>query len=390
MIDNNIVIDSVVIPEYLQGSLKHTSKSKIKAANPSKYSLTFSRGEWVCHYTSESDSYAYGHAWFAAINKSYSPPDSWCLIKELQQGQLYFVWVKNDVVEVAKKCTPNSIDALAMQRADKIYFCGLDSEFITSIVNGADLQVIPDICDDDLKGYALKSSKKVNWRIIAAVVFTLFIILSFSYSQLASPENRVIQRTVVDPYADYKKVIEESLSASVTIDNAVNLAAYAALVPDGWSFSGVILQGSTVNLNIDRLPHGLRLTMVKWLESHKPIKSLGLINNDTAVINVPIQRGLNGWESKIQPVDDLSNKIKDLAVVQGWVVKSHTQTEKGNFKIQELALLNDNLTLYELRSISRLLASYPVSIKNLNLKSKAALGVVSAYLIIEFAGENNE
>ena len=72
--------------------------------------------------------------------------------------------------------------------------------------------------------------------------------------------------------------------------------------------------------------------------------------------------------------------------MQGWILDSDSVVSQRGMILQTLTLTKAGATLSELRSLSRLLAPLPVSIKTLNLQFNAKKSVVNTVLSIEFIG----
>jgi len=375
------------MPSFIQGSAKFTSKSKIRKNNNDSYSLTFVERGWVCHYTSAAPSFAYGHAWLKAINKRYtSTPTSWCLLHELEPGQLYFIWVKDGVVEEAQKCTANAINGMAIQRVETVYLIGTDISALAALAGATKTQEITALTSEELKGFALKQTKAVDVRVLALlVIITIFL---SAFVLLNQDTEAVKQVSVIDPLQAYSAEVNQSLSASVAIDNAVNLTAYGALAPNGWQFKGVFLQSDALILNIDRKANGLRHIITEWINTHPALEKLSVISTDAVVINTPLSRGLSNWERRTIPIDALTNNIIDAAVMQGWHIDSNAITTQGNMTLSALRLTKPDATLSELRSFANLLKPLPARITELNLQRESSVAIVNASLTIQLIGVN--
>ncbi|SGZ00294.1 hypothetical protein [Moritella viscosa] len=385
MTDITIAPPLGVMPSFIQGSTKHTSKSKLRKNNNGPYNLTFVARGWVCHYTSAAPSFAYGHAWLKAISNRYTSIKSWCLLQEIDEpGQLYFIWVKDGVVEEAKKCTANAINSMAIQRVDIVYLIATDITGLTALVGDAKTQKIKALTTDELKGFALKKTQKIDVRLLILLVI---VIASLGTFVLFKQDKQVVKQVAaIDPLQAYSAEVDQSLSASVAINNAVTLAAYGALAPNGWTFKNVRLQGDRLLLNIAREANGSRQIITAWINSHPVLETLSAISTKAAVINMPLPRGLSYWERRTLSIGALTNNIIDAAVMQGWHIDSDAVTTQRNVELSTLRLTKANATLSELRSFAYLLTPLPARITELSLQRESSFAVVNASLTIEFIG----
>lgn len=368
----------LAIPRFHQGPLKHTSKTKMQKAYPSAYRYTRIENGWVCQYSSDTPTFAYAQAWKSVIEKTYSPPRSWCLLQDLGRGQYYFVWVKAGIVQIAKQCSQNSIDSIVLHRAQRVY---ITHETLRPLAPSMDAQIVAPLSADNLKSVALKSTKRLDYHVLL-----LLIMLMVGGAWLFMPVKQVNKTISVDPYLAYNTQLQQAFSASNAIESAVNLTAYGALAPDGWQFKSVSLQDHAISANFERHPQGLRTVMNEWLDTHPMLKPLTRIALNSAVIDVPLQQGLLHWHGRTLSINALTNNIKDSVVMQGWILDSDSVVSQRGMILQTLTLTKAGATLSELRSLSRLLAPLPVSIKTLNLQFNAKKSVVNTVLSIEFIG----
>jgi hypothetical protein len=387
MTDTTIAPPVGAMPSFIQGSTKHTSKSKLRKNNNDLYNLTFVERGWVCHYTSAEPSFAYGHAWLKAIsNRRSASPKSWCLLQELERDQFYFIWVKDGVVEEANKCTANGIDNMAMQRVEIVYLVATDITGLSELVGDVKTLKIKPLTTDELKGFALKKTKKIDVRLL---ILPVIVIIGLGTFMLFGQDEEVVKQvSIIDPLQAYSAEVNQSLSANIAIDNAVNLAAYGALVPNGWKFKGVFLQSDALILSIDREANGLRHIITEWINAHPTLEKLSAISTNAVVINTLLSRGLNNWERRTIPIDALTNNIIDAAVMQGWHIDSSAVTTQGNVTLSALRLTKPDATLSELRSFANLLKPLPARITELNLQRESSAAIVNASLTIQLIGVN--
>jgi len=367
-----------VIPRFHVGSTKHTTKMKMRKAYPDTYRYTCIDKGWVCHYSSHAPTFAYAHAWLSVINKQYKPPKSWCLLHDLGQGQLYFIWVKSGAVQLARQCTQNGVDAIILHRAQRVY---ITNSALASLAGDAKTQLVDVLSAVNLKGFALKSTKHLH-----PCFALLLVALIAAGAYIFMPQKQVVIAPQVNPYSAYNKHLEEAVNASAAIENAVNLAAYGALTPDGWVFTNVSLQNKDVTLNIERQSHGLYAVINAWFDTHQALKPWHRLAPNAATVNIAMEQELRAWQGRTLAVNIVVMNIKDNALLQDWTLSNDNRALQGNVISHSLTLAKTDATLAELRSLAHLLAPLPVALTMLNLQSDIRVGVVNATLTIEFIG----
>ncbi|WP_318419567.1 hypothetical protein [Photobacterium leiognathi] len=366
------------VPNYHMGALKNTSKREMATRFPGVYSYTIVRQGWVCRYVSDEPSTANAEAWLQRVLAMENHPDSWCVIHRIDDESVFFVWVLNGVVQKAVSCAPTEIDSIVLQR------CG--GVFLTNTQDQAYLpedkyqQVVEPLSEKELAPFVLTKQAGKAWLIPVAMM-GLSVIGGALYQQMQPPPEPVM----VDPYLVYKQSVANAIAAEPVLLNAVSLGAYAALLPDGWSLTGIHLSGKQLLLTTNREKWGERAVIEAWLNANPALKKYAEVRWDGMNITVPMTQTLTDWQSKITPVLPLTDSFKDRLIAIGWEVADASSLPGVTSQTLSFKASKNNAVLADLQSIANWMETLPMGVTGLEMKP-SSLGRYTTSLTLTVIG----
>lgn len=371
----------MIIPTYHVAASEHTSRSEMAARYPAPYSITVIRHGWIGRYVSDHPCIAMAEAWRAHIQSQPKPPQSWCLVDVLTDedaGSVFFMWVNEGVVQEAVQCAMDALNSVLLQR---------HSVFITDAARNVPLptgitgHVIAPFEPALLAGWALKKTRKSPLIGGGLAVTALVIGAGLLYG--LTPEPTTPESVSIDPYAPYRHTVSTAMTATPALNNMVALAAYSALLPQGWTLDTLALQGNQVVLRASRTATGTHTAMVAWLGAHPDLADFSRVTFDSLTMSVPLNSTLAKWEYSAVPIEPMTTHTLDTLKALGWTLTLAEET--GAITQQNTMTLTKTASLADIQILATTLAPLPASITALSLVP-AINGVFTTTLTLALIG----
>ncbi len=373
-----------MIPTHALTKTTSVSRWQLAQKQRGKYSLTVKQGEWLTRYVSDEPCVAMAPAWQEALIDD--APSVWCLIdaigNETDSNDVFFMLVREGVVREARRLTLDKLNPLTLSLCQRVYLTpSLDDAHAR--FEGRPITTVQPLERADCARYQLTSRQRVLWPVLGLM---FFLMMTVSWSAYRAHQQSVAQRAnpVVDVYQGYRHTMEQAVSASDAIDQALTLATSAALAPVGWSPDKVMLKDKDIIAVLKREETGLMSNMEHWLAKHgEPHSALGL---NQVTLKRPVST-MTEWTDQLAPYA-LADQWVDTLTLLKWRITHSKESSSPLTTSLDVTIEKKDATLSELASLRALFQALPVSLKALSLSPNAD-STYRASLHIDYTGETS-
>ncbi|WP_045407386.1 hypothetical protein [Vibrio jasicida] len=364
----------ISVPELV--SLPHEGKPKgalrkLKKAWPGSHTKVVVHDQHVLMYVANAPLLARSELWRDVLQRRGVDLSSVALLEVISEPgdapELYCVVIEDGRVSAQwLQASFNVKDQVAILTAKQV-LCACES--VNEVFYGQWCSPLTDIEKEAEALYYLQS-KKATWPwLVGGGVGALGLSAMLMWPEPPPPvvtTQAPSPVVVVDPWASYRAVMNESPSASQVFEYVQSLAVIADHLPTDWKPGSLSFTDNQLSLAIKREPLGVVGLFEAWLEQNPTLKPYISHNRQGATVLAPLENDLGEWVNKVPPLEPTLKTVQDVLAIMGIEVKSESISTAGA-SVASLSL-DQTFSLLELEMLMRLLKPIPVTLDYLNLE----------------------
>ncbi len=345
---------------------------KLKKAWPGSHTKVVMHDQHVLMYVANTPLLARSELWRDVLQRRGVDLSSVALLEVISQPgetpMLYCVVIEDGRVSALwLQASFNVKDQVAILTAKQV-LCACES--VNEVFYGQWCSPLTDIEKEAEALYYLQN-KKAPWPwLVGGGVGVLGLSAILMWPEPPPPPavstEAVSPVVVVDPWASYRAVMNESPSASQVFEHVQSLAVIAEHLPTDWKPGPLSFTDNQLSLAIKREPLGVVGLFEAWLERNPTLKPHISHNRQGATVLAPLVNDLGEWVNKVPPLEPTLKTVQDVLAIMGIEVKSESISTAGA-SVASLSL-DQTFSLLELEMLMRLLKPIPVTLDYLNLE----------------------
>ena len=389
---STVYLDTV---KQSEGKSASALVAQLSKKHPAPYALVVKRRGYISRYYSNSPSFSFAEAWLSQINVKDT---RWCLM-HIEGERCFIMEVEQGNVMQTASFALLEGEALrhqfgaALALSDVVY-CVSETEAYLSLSGLTIERLTPfnlTLSDEYLSAFALKSPTQWRKPLIVVGVGLSMIVASALYLNSPEPQapREIAQQTLVDPYQAYRHTMSTAASPKAVLENAKALGAYGALLPQGWTLSGIEKNNNQMSLSMVREPSGTLALLNAWGRRHASIAPYLTIKTDLSEVVIPLTADMQQWQDKVIPLQPIVNELFDRLVSFGWSVTGSVESLPP-IQSFEWELNQPALPVYQLSYLAQVLSGLPVVIDKFSMQPTSVLGHYNTTLSISLKGVSDE